>query len=66
MEAEKGEEMAENSCNCENCSLKPVGPGKDAPDVVNVIVEMQKGGGQNKYEYAYAAKNNLDSTDHLF
>lgn len=43
--------MPKNSCDCENCNLKPVGPGKDAPSVVNVIVEIQKGGGRNKYEF---------------
>jgi inorganic pyrophosphatase len=43
--------MPENTCNCENCQTKAVGPGKDAPDVVNVIIEIQKGGGQNKYEF---------------
>jgi len=31
-------------------SFSPVPTGKDAPDVVNVIIEIQKGGGQNKYE----------------
>jgi inorganic pyrophosphatase len=29
---------------------QPVTPGDKAPDVVNVIIEIQKGGGQNKYE----------------
>ena len=43
--------MADNTCNCENCQFQPVGPGKDAPDTVNLIIEIQKGGGQNKYEY---------------
>ncbi len=42
--------MADNTCNCENCKVRPVGPGKDAPEVVNIIIEIQKGGGRNKYE----------------
>lgn len=29
---------------------EPVTPGDKAPNVVNVIIEIQKGGGQNKYE----------------
>lgn len=28
----------------------PVGPGDEAPEIVNVTIEIQKGGGQNKYE----------------
>lgn len=36
-------------CNCENCKFKSVGPG--TPELVNVIVEIQKGGGRNKYEF---------------
>lgn len=42
--------MPDNSCNCANCKLQPVGPGANAPDTVNVIIEIQKGGGRNKYE----------------
>lgn len=34
-------------CTCENCKFKPVSPG--APDKVNLIIEIQKGG-RNKYE----------------
>jgi inorganic pyrophosphatase len=30
---------------------KSVGPGDKAPDVVNLIVEIQRGGGRNKYEF---------------
>jgi inorganic pyrophosphatase len=29
---------------------KNLGPGEDAPNVVNVVIEIQKGGGRNKYE----------------
>ncbi len=29
---------------------EPVAAGDEAPEIVNVIVEIQKGGGQNKYE----------------
>lgn len=43
--------MADNTCNCENCNHKPIGPGENAPSVVNVIIEIQKGGGRNKYEF---------------
>lgn len=28
-----------------------VGPGEDAPNVVNVIIEIQRGKGKNKYEF---------------
>ena len=42
--------MSENSCNCQNCNLKAVGPGNDAPNVINLVIEIQKGGGKNKYE----------------
>ncbi len=31
-------------------SNQPVPTGKNAPDEVNVIIEIQKGGGRNKYE----------------
>ena len=27
-----------------------IGPGGEAPNVVNVVIEIQKGGGRNKYE----------------
>jgi inorganic pyrophosphatase len=27
-----------------------IGPGSEAPNVVNVVIEIQKGGGRNKYE----------------
>ncbi len=30
---------------------KPVAAGDDIPNVVNIIIEIQKGGGQNKYEF---------------
>jgi len=30
---------------------EPVTPGDKAPEVVNVIIEIQQGGGQNKYEF---------------
>lgn len=42
--------MQNNSCDCDNCNLKPVDAGKDAPSIVNVIIEIQKNGGRNKYE----------------
>ena len=32
-------------------AYQDVTPGDKAPDVVNVIIEIQKGGGQNKYEF---------------
>jgi len=41
--------MQEATCNCENCKTKPVGPGDKAPEVVNLVIEIQKGG-RNKYE----------------
>lgn len=41
--------MQKNSCDCDNCTLKPVDTGKDAPNVVNVIIEMQRGT-RNKFE----------------
>src|SRR5438067_8924463 len=28
-----------------------IGPGAEAPNVVNAIIEIQKGGGRNKYEF---------------
>jgi inorganic pyrophosphatase len=31
-------------------AYEPVGVGEKAPDVINVVIEIQKGGGQNKYE----------------
>lgn len=40
--------MSENTCNCENCAIKPVGPGN--VDNVNVIIEIRRGEGRNKYE----------------
>jgi inorganic pyrophosphatase len=43
-------QMSDSVCDCENCKIQPVSPGEKAPDVVNVIIEIQKGGGQNKYE----------------
>lgn len=43
--------MSDNSCDCANCKLDTVGPGGEAPNVVNVIIEIQRGGGQNKYEF---------------
>ena len=43
--------MTDNTCNCENCKTQPLGPGKDAPTVVNLVIEIQKGGGRNKYEF---------------
>lgn len=30
---------------------QPVTPGADAPNVVNLIIEIQRGGGRNKYEF---------------
>lgn len=42
--------MGDNVCNCPNCQLLPVGPGENAPDQINLIIEIQKGGGRNKYE----------------
>src|SRR6266576_2939227 len=30
---------------------EPVKPGDKAPEAVNVIIEIQKGGGRNKYEF---------------
>lgn len=30
---------------------QPVGPGADAPNTVNLIIEIQRGGGRNKYEF---------------
>jgi len=42
----------DKKCDCQNCdccSCKSVSYGNDAPDVVNVIIEIQKGG-RNKYE----------------
>ena len=32
------------------CDCKDVSYGDKAPEVVNVIIEIQKGKGQNKYE----------------
>jgi inorganic pyrophosphatase len=32
------------------CDCKDLGYGKDAPEVVNVIIEIQRGKGHNKYE----------------
>ncbi|MBI5906733.1 inorganic diphosphatase [Candidatus Saccharibacteria bacterium] len=40
--------MSENTCSCENCTVKPVGPGN--VDNVNVIIEIRRGEGRNKYE----------------
>jgi inorganic pyrophosphatase len=31
-------------------SYEPVSVGDDAPEVVNLIIEIQRGGGKNKYE----------------
>ena len=31
--------------------------GESAPDVVNLIIEIQKGGGKNKYEFDKNASN---------
>jgi inorganic pyrophosphatase len=42
--------MSDNVCDCANCKIQPVSSVDKAPDVVNVIIEIQKGGGQNKYE----------------
>jgi inorganic pyrophosphatase len=42
--------MTDNLCNCENCKCHSVGPGDKAPEEVNIIIEIQKGGGRNKYE----------------
>jgi len=36
-------------CDCELCKQKPVGPG--TPEKVNLIIEIQRGGGRNKYEF---------------
>ena len=41
--------MHEMRCNCEHCSRKSVGPG--SPDKVNLVIEIQRGGGHNKYEF---------------
>ncbi len=41
--------MSDNNCICDNCKTTPVEPG--TPDKVNLIVEIQRGGGQNKYEF---------------
>lgn len=43
--------MTDNTCNCENCKHRSVGPGKDVPNQVNIVVEIQRGGGRNKYEF---------------
>jgi inorganic pyrophosphatase len=43
--------MSDNSCDCVNCNIAPVGSGADVPNVVNVIIEIQRGGGRNKYEF---------------
>lgn len=32
-------------------AYQDVGPGSNTPDEVNIIVEIQKGGGRNKYEF---------------
>jgi inorganic pyrophosphatase len=32
-------------------SNNPVTAGRDIPNVINLIIEIQKGGGQNKYEF---------------
>jgi inorganic pyrophosphatase len=32
-------------------SHEPVGVGEKAPDVVNLVIEIQRGGGKNKYEF---------------
>jgi len=31
--------------------LQKLGPGSDVPNVVNIVIEIQRGGGRNKYEY---------------
>jgi inorganic pyrophosphatase len=41
--------MTDNICNCENCKCQPIGVGDKAPEQVNVIIEIQRGG-RNKYE----------------
>ncbi|MBI4034552.1 inorganic diphosphatase [Candidatus Saccharibacteria bacterium] len=32
-------------------SIAALGPGDSAPDEVNLVIEIQRGGGRNKYEY---------------
>jgi inorganic pyrophosphatase len=42
-----------NDCDCKDCkccSCQDVGYGDKAPEIVNVIIEIQKGKGHNKYE----------------
>lgn len=31
--------------------MQKLGPGSSAPDEVNVVIEIQRGGGRNKYEF---------------
>lgn len=38
-----------DKCDCVNCECE-IGHGENAPDVINVIIEIQKGKGHNKYE----------------
>jgi len=32
-------------------AYEPLSPGRDIPNVVNLIIEIQRGGGRNKYEF---------------
>jgi inorganic pyrophosphatase len=32
-------------------SEESIGPGEQAPEIVNLIIEIQRGGGRNKYEH---------------
>ena len=40
--------MPQTKCDCSNCQMAPVVAG--TPDLVNLVVEIQRGGGRNKYE----------------
>ena len=42
--------MTDATCNCEHCSKRPVNAGDQAPEVVNLVVEIRRGE-RNKYEY---------------
>ena len=32
-------------------TYQPVNPGANPPDEINLIIEIQRGGGRNKYEF---------------
>lgn len=40
--------MSDNICSCENCKIESVSPGSG--DSLNVVTEIRRGEGRNKYE----------------